>query len=136
MSLQFGVNIPVQRRARPCHCLQGRSQKFVLEGTKRGLGTEVPQRGPGHSPDGGDLAEAEDIYANNHCNNVLTKKPVIFSAWKFPGGGHVPRAPLPTPLIVCAYYRASKPFLICAWFRQPSSKRDLPSSLATEHVSS
>ena len=21
MSLQFGVNIPVQRRARPCHCL-------------------------------------------------------------------------------------------------------------------
>ena len=35
----------------------------------------------------------------------------------------------------CAYYRASKPFRISAWFRQPSSKRDLPSSLATEHVS-
>jgi len=38
-------------------------------------------------------------------------------------------------VIVCAYYRASKPFRISAWFRQPSSKRDLPSSLATEHVS-
>jgi len=38
-------------------------------------------------------------------------------------------------VIVCAYYRASKPFRISAWFRQPSSKRDLPSSLATEHIS-
>ena len=37
-------------------------------------------------------------------------------------------------IIVCAYYRASKPFRISAWFRQPSSKRDLPSSLAMEHV--
>ena len=34
---------------------QGRSQKFVSEGDKTGtagLGTEVPQRGPGQSPDG------------------------------------------------------------------------------------
>ena len=27
-------------------------------------------------------------------------------------------------VIHCAYYRASKPFRISAWFRQPSSKRD------------
>jgi len=38
-------------------------------------------------------------------------------------------------VIVCAQYQASKPFRISAWFWQPSSKRDLPSSLATEHIS-
>jgi len=57
--------------------MQGRNQKFVSEGDKTGrLGTEVPSRVQGQSPDGGLGAkppEDEDIYANNHCNNVLTK---------------------------------------------------------------
>ena len=59
--------------------VQGRSQKFVSEGDKTGgLGTEVPQRGPGAVPAGGShlgakTPEAKDIYANNLCNNVLTK---------------------------------------------------------------
>jgi len=35
--------------------------------------------------------EAEKIYANNNCNNVLTKK---ISAWKLPGRGACP--PFPT----------------------------------------
>jgi len=42
--------------------------------------------------------------------------------------------PVHAHIVVCAYYRASKPFRISVWFQQPSSKRDLPSSLATEHV--
>jgi len=50
-------------------------------------------------------------------------------AWIFPCNG------VHAHVIVCAYYRASKPFCISAWFRQPSSKHDLPSSLATETVS-
>jgi len=74
-----------------------------LEGDKPGgLGTEVPQWVKGQSL-GGSLGakppKAEDIYANNHYNNALTKTPQkIFSAWKFPGG-HVPLvSPFPTPL--------------------------------------
>ena len=55
-------------------CYQGRSQKFVSEGGKTGeLGIEVPQRGPGAEPWCESGAETEDIHANNHCNNVLTK---------------------------------------------------------------
>jgi len=58
---------------------QGRSQKFVSGGGKTGgLGTEVPQRGPGAEPwwgSGAKLPEAEDMYAKNRCNNVLTRNP-------------------------------------------------------------
>jgi len=58
---------------------QGRSQKLVLEGDRRGgLGTKSPG-GPGAEPwwvsEGEAPRSCEDIYANNHCNNVLTKKP-------------------------------------------------------------
>jgi len=68
---------------------QGRSEKFVSDGDKTGgLWTEVPQRGPGAEPWWESGAEAEDIYANNNCNNGLTKNPPIFSAWEFPGGHH------------------------------------------------
>jgi len=77
---------------------QGRSQKFVSEGTKQGdWGQESPNGVQGQSPGvglGAKPREAEDIYANNHCDNVLTKKPLIFSTWEFPGG-HVPLVPLP-----------------------------------------
>jgi len=49
------------------------------EGDKTGgLGTEVPQRVQEQSPGeglGAKPPEAKDIYSNNHCNNVLTKKP-------------------------------------------------------------
>jgi len=40
-------------------------------------GTEDPQGGPGVPRWGfaGIAPEAEDIYANNNCNNVLTKNP-------------------------------------------------------------
>jgi len=74
--------------------IQGSSQKFVSEGGKTG-GQKSPSVVQGQSP-GGRLggeapAEAEDIYAINHCNKVLTKK-TIFSAWEFPGG-HVPLVP-------------------------------------------
>ena len=52
MSLQ-GVTVGVTRTKCPVSCgnYQGRSQKFVLDGDKTGgLGTEVPQRGPGAEP--------------------------------------------------------------------------------------
>jgi len=80
---------------------QGRRQKFISEGDKTGgLGIEVPQRDPGHSRGRALVGvwgpEAQDIYAKNHCNNVLTKTPKKFSAWKFPGG-HAPLAPLRPP---------------------------------------
>jgi len=46
--------------------MQGRSQKYVSEGDKTGgLGTEVPQWGPGAEPwwgPGAKPPEAEDIY--------------------------------------------------------------------------
>ena len=61
---------------------QGRSQKFVSEGDKTGvLGQKFPSGVQGQRPGGGLEAkppEAEDIYANNHCNNV-TKTPYFFS---------------------------------------------------------
>jgi len=38
----------------------------------------------------------EDIYANNHCNNVLSKKPKKFQHGNFRGGG---MSPLPPPLL-------------------------------------
>ena len=81
---------------------QGRSQKFVSEGDKTGgLGTEVPQRGPGAEPwwwSGGEAREAEDIYANNNCSNALTKKPTnFFSMGIFGGGGMSPLSPSPFP---------------------------------------
>jgi len=50
-----------------------------------GLGTEVPQRG---SRAEAKPPEAEDIYTNNHCNNVLTKESKtcnFFSTSEFPG---------------------------------------------------
>jgi len=38
--------------------------------------------------------EAEDIYTNNNCNNVLTQNPYLFSASEFPWEGeHVPLIP-------------------------------------------
>jgi len=77
---------------------QRRSQKFVSDGDKTGgLGTEVPQRGPGAEPWWGSGAmppEAEDIYANNNCNNALTKNPPnFFQHGNFREGGHVPLVP-------------------------------------------
>ena len=45
----------------------GGSQEFALKrDTTGGLGTEVPQRGPGAEPRWGS-GGAEDIYANNNC---------------------------------------------------------------------
>ena len=58
--------------------MQGRSQKFVSERGKTETGDISSPAGSrdralvgvwGLSP------EAEDIYANSHCNNVLTKNP-------------------------------------------------------------
>ena len=57
--------------------------------------TEVPERSEGAEPwwrSGGEDPEAEDICANNHCNNVLTKNPNFFNMEIF-GGGHVPLVP-------------------------------------------
>jgi len=39
--------------------------------------------------------EAEDIYANNHCNNVLTKVPYFFQHRNFRGGDISLAPPLP-----------------------------------------
>ena len=65
-------------------------------GDKSGrLRIKVPPAGPGAEPwwgSGDEAPEAEDIYANNHCN-VLTKSP-YFLAWEFTGG----MSPLPPPL--------------------------------------
>ena len=43
-------------------------------GQNRGTGDNFPSGVQGQSPGGGP-PEAEDIYANNHCNNVLSKNP-------------------------------------------------------------
>jgi len=106
MSYSFPLSLSFHFPSPPC---QGRSQKFVSEGDKTGgLGTEVPQRIQGQSPGGGLGAkppEAEDIYANNHRDNVLpvTKKTLTkFSVWEFPEG-HVPFVPpsiRPCPLLL------------------------------------
>ena len=78
-----------------------------MEGSKRVWGTEVLQRGPGHSKGTAPMGtEAEDIintllqlllayYANNSCNNVLTKAP-IFQHGNFRGRGTCPLAPPPS----------------------------------------
>ena len=78
---------------------QGRSHKFVSEGDKTGNGERSPPAGSrGMSPGGGLGAkprEAEDIYANDHCNrpNVLTKKPLIFFSMGISGGTCSPCPP-------------------------------------------
>jgi len=78
---------------------QGRSQKFVSEGDKTGgMGTEVPQ----WWRSGGEAPEVEDIYDNNHCNNVLTKKPYFFNMG-ISGGGHVPPSICLCTLHIYAY---------------------------------
>ena len=69
----------IQTTTRSVTWTQGHSQNFFLQGDKtKGLGTEVPQQGPGAERwwgSGAKPPEAEDIYANNHCNNVLIKTP-------------------------------------------------------------
>jgi len=82
--------------ASPIH--RGVARNLFWRGTKQGdWGQKYPRGVQGQSPAGGDLVaeppETEDIYANNHCNNVLIKNPKNFSAWEFPGGGMSP--PLP-----------------------------------------
>jgi len=79
---------------------RGVARNLFRRGTK--WGQKSPSGVQGHNPGGGmevKLSEAEYIYANDRCNNVLTKTP-NFSAWRFLGG-HVPLAPpFPTPLVV------------------------------------
>jgi len=66
-----------------------------------GLGNGSPPAGSrplhGYSPGGSLGAEAEDVYANNNSNNVLTKNPSkFFSVWEFPGGGDMSPCPAPS----------------------------------------
>jgi len=84
--------------------VQGRSQKFVSEEDKTGgLGQKSPSGVQGQNPGGGLGAkppEAEDrpIFANNHCNNVLTKKnPKNFFSMGISGVGDMSPLP-PSPL--------------------------------------
>jgi len=90
LCLSFAWPSPWQS-ALPLLCCQGRRQKFVSEGDKTGgLGTKVPQRGPGAE------LGAKPPEANNHCNSVL--KNLIFQHGNF-RGGHVPLVPtFPTPM--------------------------------------
>jgi len=67
------------------------ARNLFRRGQNWGTGDRSPQRGPGAESWWGSGGEAEDIYANNHCNNVLNKNP-YFSAWAFPGG-HIPLVP-------------------------------------------
>jgi len=82
-----------------------RSQKFVSEGDKTGgLGTEVPQWGPGAElwwGSGAKPPEAEDMLITiaKMCVHQKSLKS-FFSAWEFPGGCP-PCPPFPTRLRPC-----------------------------------
>jgi len=58
---------------------RGVARNLFRRGTKQGdCGQKSPSGVQGQSPGGGlrvSPSEAEDIYANNHCSNVLTKNP-------------------------------------------------------------
>jgi len=77
---------------------RGIARNLFRRGTKpEDWGQKSPSGVQGQSPGGGLGAkppEAEDIYANNHCN-VLTKTSEFFSAWEFLGGGMSSLSPLP-----------------------------------------
>ena len=74
---------------------QGPSQTFVSKGDKTGgLGTEVPQQGPGAEPRWGLGRSPQKLktYANNHSDNVLTKATKFFFSMGI-SGGHIPLVP-------------------------------------------
>ena len=62
-----------------CHVSRGVARNLFRRGTKQadwGVVTEVLQRGPGAGRAlVGSPRKLKTLYANNHCNNVLTKNP-------------------------------------------------------------
>jgi len=89
----------VTRRVITLHNSRVVARNLFWRGTEpRDWGQKSPSGVQGQNPDGGlgirPQKEAEDIYANNNCNNALTNTlpPKKNSAWEFPGG-HVPYVP-------------------------------------------
>jgi len=81
---------------------RGVARNLFRRGTKPG---DWGQKSPSGSRGRALVGVSEDIYANNHRNNVLpvTKKTLTkFSVWEFPGG-HVPLVPLPYAPVLCSF---------------------------------
>ena len=77
-----------------CSPHRGVARNLFWRGTNRGTGDRSPLAGSrGRALHGGGPPEAEDIYANNHCNNV-NQNPLFFQHGNFRGD----MSPLPPPL--------------------------------------
>ena len=77
--------------------LRGVARNLFRRGQNRGTGDRSPPAGSRSRAVVRVWGRSHHIYANNHCNNLLTKQPLIFFSMGISGGGARPPCPSPLP---------------------------------------